>query len=302
MPDDVIDPANYGVSFSLKQCRNFGLDPQETLGWLLEQGWRRFRLMSYWNEIEKKPGEYNFTELDKQIALIREAGGKISLCLGVKQPRWPEYHWPGWAKQLDAAAKRAALLTFVETVVRRYQNEPAIISWQLENEALLQGFGNNIEIDRGRLRAEFALVKRLDPTRPVVMSTSNNWGIPVRRPIPDVVGFSYYTVVYDKVRGYTRTEHRPWMHRVRKYLIDQLLGRPVFVHELQLEPWGPKPIWQMSSSEQGKSMNRAQIAQNMREARRIRAYPIDLWGAEWWYWRHLQGDNSIWQAVSHALQ
>lgn len=298
----IINPNAFGVSFSVKQCRNFGLDAQTTLKWLLGQGWRRFRLMSYWNEIEKSPGEYDFSQLDRQIEQITAVGGKISLCLGVKQPRWPEYHWPDWAKKLNAKDKSEALLTFVETVVRRYRNNPAIISWQLENESLLQGFGAGIEIDRARLRTEFALVKRLDPTRPVIMSTSNNWGIPVRRPIPDIVGFSYYTIVYNKSRGYTRTEHRPWVHRVRKYFIDQLLGKPVFVHELQLEPWGPKPIWQMSSSEQAKSMDPTQIAANLREAKQIGAYPIDLWGAEWWYWRHLHGDDTIWRAVLRAVQ
>lgn len=92
----VIDPQKYGISFSLKQCRNFGIDPMETLQWLLAQGWRRFRLMSYWNEHEAVQGVYDFTALDIQIATIHSAGGTISLCLGVKQPRWPEYHWPKW--------------------------------------------------------------------------------------------------------------------------------------------------------------------------------------------------------------
>ena len=93
----MIDPRAYGVSFSVKQCRNFGLDPKETLAWLLKQGWRRFRLMSYWNEHEKSQGIYDFTELDWQMKMIENAGGTVTLCLGVKQPRWPEYHWPAQA-------------------------------------------------------------------------------------------------------------------------------------------------------------------------------------------------------------
>jgi hypothetical protein len=93
----MIDSQKYGVSFSLKQCRNFGLDPQQTLSWLIRQGWRRFRLMSYWDEHETTRGQYDFSELDWQIQRIEKAGGQVSLCLGVKQPRWPEYHWPSWA-------------------------------------------------------------------------------------------------------------------------------------------------------------------------------------------------------------
>jgi hypothetical protein len=95
-----IDPTQFGVSFSIKQCRNFELDPKQTLHWLIrEAGFRRFRLMSYWNEHEKQPDQYDFTELDWQVKMVAQAGGEITLCLGARQPRWPESHWPDWAWQ-----------------------------------------------------------------------------------------------------------------------------------------------------------------------------------------------------------
>ncbi len=118
----VIDPDKFGVSFSIKQCRGFGVDPRRCLDWLLRQGWRRFRLMSYWNEHEKEQGTYDFSELDWQIAKVAKKGGVISLCLGVKQPRWPEYHWPEWALKLSDEEKSAALFAFVEAVVERYKD------------------------------------------------------------------------------------------------------------------------------------------------------------------------------------
>jgi hypothetical protein len=293
----VIDPSRYGVSFSLKQCRNFGLDPNQCLQWLLDAGWRRFRLMSYWNEHEVEQGQYDFSRLDEQVRQITKAGGVISLCLGVKQPRWPEYHWPKWALGLSKLERQTALLRYVETVMERYKGESSIISWQLENEALLQGFGSDIDIDRSRLRSEYQLVKQLDTSRPVAMSTSNGWGIPLRRPRPDMVGFSFYPVMH-KNGAYHHTIQKPWLHRVRKLLIPQ----PVFVHELQCEPWGPTAIWKMSRDVQDESMSPTQISSNISEAKQIRAYPIDFWGAEWWYWRlHTHHDPSIWDAVRNLL-
>jgi hypothetical protein len=293
----MIDPAKYGVSFSLKQCRAFGIEPKECLEWLLAQGWRRFRLMSYWAGYEKEQGKLDFTALDWQIGMIAKAGGVVTLCLGVKQPRWPEYHWPEWAWQLDKPARDEALFHYVQAVVERYKDNPAVVSWQLENEALLQGFGRRIDIDRHRLRNEYELIKRLDPTRPVIMSASNGWGIPLRRPRPDIVGFSYYPTMYKKGR-YSTTVQKPWFERLRRHLVRQ----PVFIHELQCEPWGPKPIWQMPVSEQDKSMNPAQIKLNLAAARRIGAYPIDLWGAEYWYYRMVKlHDPSIWNAAQAAL-
>ncbi len=264
-------------------------------------GFRRFRLMGYWNEIEKKQGTYDFTELDMQFEVIAAFSGVATLCLGVKQPRWPEYHWPTWTKTLSDVEKTAALLQFIEAVVQRYKNNPTIIGWQLENEALLKGFGEAIQIDRQRLRAEYALVKSLDSKRPVIMSTSNGWGIPVRRPHPDIVGFSYYTVMYRKGR-YTRTIQKPWLHRFRKFLIKLVLRKPVFIHELQLEPWGPTAIWKMPIKEQDTSMDTKQIRQNLADARKIDAYPIDIWGGEWWYWRFKTlNDESTYQTVKDQL-
>lgn len=298
----IIDPQRYGVSFSAKQCRNFGVSVHDCLFWLCrEAGFRRFRLMSYWNEIEKEQGAYNFEELDMQLEVITAFDGVVTLCLGVKQPRWPEYHWPKWAKYLSKQERDEALLRFVEAVVRHYKNNPIIISWQLENEALLKGFGENIQIDRRRLRTEYALVKKLDPKRPIIMSTSNGWGVPARKPIPDIVGFSYYPIMYKNGR-YNRTIQKPWLHRLRRRIIRTLLRKQVFIHELQLEPWGPTAIWKMPIDEQNKSMSIAQIHKNLTEARAINAYPIDLWGAEWWYWRAIKkNDPSIWQAVQQEV-
>jgi hypothetical protein len=296
----VIDPNRFGVTFSAKQCRNFQIDPAETVQWLIDRGFRRFRLMSYWNEHEKEPGNYDFKALDEQIDRIEKAGCSITLCLGARQPRWPENHWPEWAWKADKETRSEALLTYLETVVKRYRNRTCIISYQLENEAVLQRWGDKPEVDRERLRAEYASVKKLDPTRPVIMTTSTSWGIPARQPIPDSVGFSFYSIIY-RDGAYHRSVFYPWVHRLRKWLIWQLLNRRVFIHELQLEPWGPTAIWKMDAAEQAESMSVQQIKRNVELAKRIHAYPIDLWGGEWWYWRSKHGDDSIWEAVKGAI-
>lgn len=301
----MIDPARYGVSFSAKQCRNFKLEPAAALAWLVkEAGFRRFRLMSYWDEHEKEQGKYDFTALDTQIQQIEKAGGIITLCLGARQPRWPENHWPGWAWEASKTVRTAALLKYIAVVVERYKDKDCIVSYQLENEALLADFGRRPEVDRQRLRREFALVRRLDPARPIIMSTSTSWGIPLRRPIPDIVGFSYYQVVYSsKEQKYTTAFHTPLLHRVRAGLIRLTTRKPVFIHELQLEPWGPKGIWDMPPTQQDESMGPQQIKRNLELARAVKRYPIDMWGGEWWYWRTVkQKDPSTWKAVSRNLK
>lgn len=299
---DTIDPHKFGVSFSRKQCRNFGIDAYDTMRWLIEDaGFRRFRLMSYWDEHEQEPGKYDFSGLDWQFELAKKHGCEITLCLGARQPRWPENHWPEWAWELPKVKRSQALLAFIQTVVERYKQHPSLVSYQLENEALLKNFGERPEIDRRRLRQEYELVKQLDPAHPVIMTTSTSWGIPLRKPVPDHVGFSYYQVVYSH-GAYHTAFHTPRLHRARSKLIRWIKRRPTFVHELQLEPWGPKAIWNMPVEEQDKSMGVAQIRKNIALARKTRLEPIDLWGGEWWYWRLKQHhDPSIWRAVQESL-
>lgn len=296
-----INPLKYGVSFSVKQCRNFKADPEKVLSWLInEMGFRRFRLMSYWNEIEKTPGSYDFSQLDQQIDMIASVQGVMTLCLGARQPRWPENHWPDWAWDADEASRSAALLNFISKVVARYKNIPSIVSWQLENEALLENFGERSEINRARLRHEYDLVKAVDATRPILMSTSTSWGIPLRKPVPDAVGFSLYNIVFDKGR-YRQSLYQPFIFRLRARLIRLIHRRPSFIHELQAEPWGPKAIWEMSSRQQAKSMNPQQIQQNIHYAKQTGLYPIDLWGGEWWYVCTKTGNKKVPAAVLKEL-
>lgn len=275
---------HYGVSFSVKQCRNLGLRWQTVLRALIKDlGVRRFRLMSYWDDHEKSPGKYDFKTLDQQIDIIEQAGGEITLCLGVRQPRWPENHWPDWAWDLPKPERDAEILKYIEQVIERYKNRSVIISYQLENEALLEEFGERPEVDQTRLMMEYFWVKTLDNTRPIVMTTSTSWGVPVNQPIPDIVGFSYYQVLYRDGK-YRRSFHRPWLDRLRAWAVKLLHGKPSFIHELQTEPWGPKNVWEMDLEEQFKSMSIEQLKKNIRQSKATKLGTIDLWGAEWWYW------------------
>ncbi len=293
--------SRFGASLSIKQCRNFSIDDTKVLHFAIKNlGISRFRLMSYWDEIEPVPGTYNFDYLDAQIRKIAKHGGTVSLCLGVRQPRWPESHWPNWTKKLTKTERNNALFRFIETTVRRYRKNVRIVSWQLENEALLKNFGEYGDFDRRRLRYEYDLVKQLDRSRPIIMTTSTSWGIPLRRPLPDIVGFSYYRITYDK-GAYRKSIYQPWVFKLRALLIRLLWNRPCFIHELQAEPWGPKNIWEMDDSSQAKSMSIERLKQNILLSSKTNLYPIDLWGLEWWYWLHKHKKTDLAEAIRTIL-
>lgn len=292
---------DFGVSLSVKQCRNFGLSSTKVLrAAFKELGIRRFRLMSYWDEIEKISGQYDFTELDKQVSTVERAGGTITMCLGARQPRWPESHWPAWSNKMNKRQRNEALLLFITKVIERYRYKHVIVSWQLENEALLKSFGENGDFNRSRLRTEFELVTKIGALKPIVMTTSTSWGIPLRQPIPDIVGFSFYRTTFDK-GSYRKSVYQPWVFRLRAALVKLLRRRPSFIHELQAEPWGPKNIWEMDASEKAKSMSPDILDRNIQAAIATKLPTIDLWGLEWWYAEKQNGNSKPWQTVKAAV-
>lgn len=294
----------FGASFSVPYAQYLGLDPKACMRAAIEDlGVRRFRLMSYWNRLEPRPGEYDWRELDWQIDMAENAGAEVTLCLGLRQPRWPENHWPDWARDTPDAVWQPVLLAFIEAVVNRYKDKKCIVSYQLENEALLKSFGQHGNYDRARLRREYALVKRLDPGRPIIMTTSDAWGIPWIGPIPDIVGFSIYRYLYDEKKGrYVASTRSARFYRLRAGLIRLLRRRPVYIHELQAEPWGPRPIPDMSLDEQFKSMNPERVEEAVEYARATTLLPADVWGLEWWYWLRIKHDSPvIWNYMTEVF-
>lgn len=301
---------NYGVSFSEQYAKELGVDWQANYIALLDDmKLRNFRLMTYWDDGEPQKGVYNFTDLDWQVNQAAQRGAKVSLSIGLRQPRWPECHEPAWAKELPAESPEwtADLSDYIKTTVNRYKNNPALSSYQLENESLNTWFGDcrTKAANRQRLIDEFNLVKQLDPNHPVLMSLSDEHGLPVGQPTPDAYGFSVYRIVWnDKtpIHFYVTYPAPDWWHRLRSGIIKITKHRNVFIHELQMEPWGPKPTKEMSIKDQDRSMGTQQIKKNMVFGRKVGAKDIYIWGGEWWYWRKTTlNDPRPWNAVKQEL-
>jgi hypothetical protein len=300
----------YGVSFSTKYAQELGNDWQANfLGLLDDLHIKNFRLMSYWDTIEPQQGKYDFTNLDWQINQAGARGAKVSLAIGLRQPRWPECHEPEWAKSMPVESDqwKSALYGYITTVVNRYKNNPAIESYQLENESANNWFGTCRQgpAPKGRLIEELKMVKQLDPNHPTWMSLSDEHGFPLGNPVPDAYGFSIYRIVYSTqlpIHFYLTYPITDLYHRGRAFLIEHIKHRPVFIHELQLEPWGPKATVDLDITEQNKSMNVDQIHESIMYARKTGIKREYMWGAEWWYWRKTHfNDAGPWNAVKQEI-
>ncbi|MCU0667050.1 MAG: beta-galactosidase [Patescibacteria group bacterium] len=302
------EPLNIGVTYIANYARYYGLDPQETMLALRDDlGFKRFRLVSYWKDIEKSPGQYDFTELDWQFEKVNEVGGQVSLAIGLRQPRWPECHAPEWVKAEQKDQWYPELKNFMAQVINRYKNNPALVSYQLENEYFLGVFGEceHYGIERERLIDEFNFVKSLDPGTPVILSYANNYfGVATGQPQPDQIGVSVYKRVFEETvtNRYFEYPFPSWYYSWRAGLQQILKGQDSMLHELQAEPWAPGGVKEASIEEQDKSMDAERLKERINYGVATGFRDIDLWGGEWWYWRKVSlNDDSLWEAVRQEL-
>ncbi len=294
-----VDERRIGASFSVRACRQFGLDTTEVLtAALTDLGMRHYRLMSYWDEYEQQPGVYNFNGIIQQLDILASHNATATFCLGIRQPRWPECHMPGWAKSLQPDELQTAALAYIAATLDAVAPfiGSAITSVQLENEFYNRGIGTCTDYSRSRLKAEIALVRSRIPETPLVLTTSNSISLPLRAPRPDKVGFSIYRYQYQGDAKRVSPLPAQW-YRVRAAAV-KALGMDVFCHELQAEPWGAKSTEQLPWDEQLQLMDEQRIQQHVAFALKSGLQEIDLWGLEWWYWAKTHHNHpGIWEAV-----
>jgi hypothetical protein len=306
-------PYVMGVSFIPAYAQSLGVDPQETMDALTGIGIKHFRLVSYWDAGEPAPGQYDFSQLDWEFQKAEAAHAKVTLSVGMRQPRWPECHMPSWAKTEDVSVWQPQLEQYMTAVVNRYKDSPAIDSYQIENEYFLKGFGECETIphamDRSRLVAEFNLVKRLDPHHRAIINRSNNaLGWPVGQPTPDEFGISIYRRVWDAslTHRYLEYPFPSWFYGFVAGWQQIMTGRDMIMHEMQAEAWAPnnKTIPEISLDEQNKSFNAARFEDRFTFARGTGMREVYFWGGEYWYYRKaVLHDNTVWNvAQKHFSQ
>lgn len=297
----------FGATFIPSYARYFGLEPKDTLQAMIDElGIRHYRFVSYWDEIEKTPGVYDFEELDWQFEKARASNSTVTLAIGLRQPRWPECHMPTWASSQPKDVWYPQLKTFMTKVIERYKDVPFLESYQLENEFFLDVFGICPDFSRDRLIDEYNLVKSLDPNRTLIISRSNNaLGLPVGKPRPDKFAISVYKRVWDRTvtKRYFEYPFPAWFYGFLAGAGKIVTGKDMIIHELQAEPWGPDlGIPEMSIEEQNKSLNARRLTDRIEYGKATGMREVDLWGVEMWYWRKVKlNDPSLWEAGKKAI-
>lgn len=285
-PEGVTHQISWGVAFSKPFAQDLGLDWRKTYLALLDDlGTKKLRLPLYWQDIEPRPSQYLFNDYDWLIEEAQKRKVQLILVIGRRLPRWPECHLPDWALYLNEKSQQTRILDLLREIVERYKDKSNILAWQIENEPFLK-FGECPPLDVRFLESEIALVRLLDPLRPIIVTDSGElslWLPAVRR--ADIFGTTMYRVVWNKLTGQFKYPLPPKFFWLKANLVHLFYpGKKIIVSELQGEPWGPKLICETNLEEHFKSMNFEQFCDNIEYAKQVGFPEVYLWGAEWWYW------------------
>jgi hypothetical protein len=289
-------PMRLGVTFSQIYASDNGMNWREVLTQALDDlKIRSFRIPTYWNIVQPDADRYDWSSVDYQMDEIGRRNGHVLLVVGAKQPRWPECWLPEWAKKLTPSEEHAARLEYIQSVVQRYRDNPALEAWQVENEPAFI-YGQCPLPDTAFFEKELALVKSLDPDHPITTTDSgelSSW-LSVG-PLVDRLGVSVYRVVRLPWGTKWSYDWIPTFWYARRALLVRPFVKDIFVSEFQMEPWLVKPLNETPLSEQYETMDLAQTKKNFRYAEQMQFNEIYFWGVEWWWWLKTQhGQPQFW--------
>lgn len=291
-------PVTFGISFSKYKAQSLGLDWRETYLALLDDlSVTDVRLIAHWDDIEKKPGQLDFTDIVWQLSEAEKRGVRVLMAVGYKLPGWPECHIPSWAKDLPVSEQYQALLSSLPTIITHLKTYDAIWAWQVENEPFFR-FGDcpTWWIRKDFLQRELDIVRAIDP-RPIVITESGEgdvWLKAAKR--ADIVGGSMYRTIWNKYIRYTYP-FTPTFYRAKGGLVKLVYGRDILMHEIQMEPWTPGvSLADFPLNKQYITMWPGRFKKNVEMIQEIGFSPAYLWGAEWWYWlKTVKNNPAMWE-------
>ncbi|BAU12410.1 hypothetical protein LEP3755_29390 [Leptolyngbya sp. NIES-3755] len=312
-----------GTTFSQLQCSYLGLDYQDTFQRLCEVGFDRIRLCSYWNEIEAVENQYDFKTIDWLLEESDRRTVKVVLTVGMKAPRYPEFHFPRWLeayydtraseKPMDSNPAIADLtLKLIDAVVSHVRDASSLHYWQVENEPFVR-----FEITGGRsispefVQQEVKLVRSRARSQQKILLTAgihlphpqpeDDQAFQASRKLADAVGINVYAKVPDGKQSYLQPSEAYW----RKLQIwQQVLSddrKESWIAEAQAEPWEPGelvPVRKLNYP----SSSPLQASELVRSVAALGYRSVMLWGCEYWDWNQKKGRSHWWDAMQNLAQ
>lgn len=136
------------------------------------------RVGAYWSDLEPTQGKFDFEELDELLTKCEANDIQVIVTVGMKGPRWPEFHIPSWA-QSDIEGEDLSLdeelcercLDYVKAVIKHIKKFTCIIAFQVENEPLDKAGEKRQIVGIDFVAKEANLIRKMDDKlRPIMIS------------------------------------------------------------------------------------------------------------------------------------
>lgn len=302
-------PKKLGTTFSQLQCAYLGLDYKRTFNEVSSIGLDCIRLCAYWNEIEPQRDKFYFRSLDWLIEECQKKSVDIVLALGMKAPRWPEFHFPRWVEEEYATKATGhpldddewlaeATLQYIARLLDHIKGTH--ISYiQVENEAMSSlGIAGNRFISKDFLGKEIDLVKRTLPGQRILLTNSINLSpfsncdratLTPSMSMGDAVGINVYTKVPRNKGNYIEASYSFWRKLTHWRSLIHTSHKQAWIAEAQAEPWewdqlvATEKLDNPSSSPEKAKDLAIRLGQVGYER-------VLLWGCEYWIWQSQQGN------------
>jgi hypothetical protein len=296
----------YGVTFSPLASKALRQNWQDVYTQILDDlNVKILRIPSYWTDVEPESGKYDFSEVDFMVGEAGKRGAKVVLSVGMRQPRWPECHIPDWAKKLTKDKFQDKTKQLIEKTINRYKDNPAVESFQVENEPLFPIWAvycNNP--DPAFFKSEAVLARSLTDKK-IMTSASGEWDVWIpQMQVTDVLGISLYRRVHNKYTGYFYYPLIPGFYSLKSNFSRWFApgNQKTIITELQAEPWfGDYNPLEMTTKEQRELFTMQMFKDNVGFAERTSFDEIYLWGVEWWYLMKQKGDSEYWEYAKQLI-
>ncbi len=297
---------NYGTTFSHRFIQELGLNVQSAFGDVLQMKFDLLRLSVYWNESQPTPDTINLDPIVQLLEKCQHTQQHVVLTLGMKAPRWPEFYLPSWVNQQPQNLHtQQAFLDFLRAAFQQLKNHDCISYWQIENEPLDPSGLHHWTVQTEFLDKEIKYIQANDH-RPILLTT---WGnelskrhfLPLLAQRADVVGIDVYGHQYQNTLLLGPRYVGPQDSDQQLLQLFSLCSKPVWVTELQAEPWEKGEV--EYKSDYPKSMSVPVLEQHLKQAERLHRETVFFWGVEYWLWRAKVGDSSyldFWQKIKNS--
>lgn len=293
----------FGITYSDKFAEELGLDPIKAHQDIINDlGVKYIRLPIYWDKVEQKEGNFNFSEYEKILKDGKENNVNYIISVGYRLPRWPECHFPKWMSEEDIKYKDEKVLKYLEKTINNFKEYNNILYWQVENEPYLNTFGVCPKYDERLLLKEINLVKKLDNRKIIISASGELGGWNKENKIADVFATTLYRVVYNPIFGYFRYPLPPWFYRAKAKANGIDINESILI-ELQAEPWIKNgTLASVKAEEYNKSFSINQFKANTDYAIKTKFKQVYFWGVEWWYLQNLKGNSEYYNLAKKIFK